>query len=73
MRGLFYFAQNKQQNTSMARTSRGRAQDHRRVAGGQDYEVRHEAKKVGKSKKRVKHAIKRVGNSRRKVERALRG
>ncbi len=56
----------------MARTSRGRAQDRRRVAGGQDYEVRYEAKKTGKSKKRVKRAVKRVGNSRGKVERELR-
>jgi len=31
-------------------TSRGRAQDRRRVAGGQDYEVRYEAKKTGRSK-----------------------
>jgi len=56
----------------MARISRGRAQDRRRVAGGQDYEVRYEAKKIGKSKKRVKRAVKRVGNSRRKVEQELR-
>ncbi len=28
-------------------TSRGRAQDRKRVAGGQDYEVRYEAKKTG--------------------------
>jgi len=56
----------------MARTSRGRSQDRRRVAGGQDYEVQYEAKKSGKSKKRVKRAVKRVGNSRRKVERELR-
>jgi hypothetical protein len=56
----------------MVRASRGRAQDRRRVAGGQNYEVRYEAKKTGKSKKRVKRAVKRVGNSRRKVERELR-
>jgi Protein of unknown function (DUF3606) len=56
----------------MARTSLGRAQDRRRVAGGQDYEVRYESKKTGRSKKRVKQAVKKIGNSRRKVERELR-
>ncbi len=53
------------------KTSRGRKQDRARVAGGQDYEVRYEAKKTGKSKAQVKRAIKRVGSSRKKVERAL--
>jgi hypothetical protein len=56
----------------MAQTSRGRSQDRKRVAGGQDYEVRYEAKKTGSSKSRVKKAIKKVGNSRRKVEQDLR-
>ncbi len=56
----------------MAKTKRGRSQDRRRVAGGQDYEVRYEFKKTGKSGKRVKRAVKRAGNSRRKVERELR-
>jgi len=54
-------------------TARGRNQDRKRVAGGQDYEVRYEAKKTGTSKRQVKRAVKKVGNSRRKVERALRG
>jgi hypothetical protein len=40
----------------MARTNRGRKQDRRCVAGGQDYEVRFESKKTGKSKKRIKGA-----------------
>jgi hypothetical protein len=53
-------------------TARGRSQDRKRVAGGQDYEVRYEAKKTGRSKRRVKKAVKSVGNSRRKVERELR-
>lgn len=53
-------------------TSRGRAQDRKRVAGGQDYEVRYEAKKTGTSKRHVKKAVKKVGNTRRKVERELR-
>ncbi len=56
----------------MAQTSRGRSQDRKRVAGGQDYEVRYEAKKTGSSKGRVKNAIKKAGNSRRKVEQDLR-
>jgi hypothetical protein len=55
----------------MAKTSRGRKQDRKRVAGGQDYEVRYVAKKTGKSKRRVKKAVKKVGNSRKKVEREL--
>jgi len=54
----------------MATTSRGRAQDRRRVAGGQDYEVQYESK-TGQSKKRVNRAVKTVGNSRKKVERDL--
>jgi hypothetical protein len=52
-------------------TSRGRKQDRARVAGGQDYEVRYEAKKTGRSKPAVKKAVKKVGNSRKKVERRL--
>ena len=49
--------------------SRGRQQD--RVAGGQDYEVRYEAKKTRKSAPAVKKAVKKVGNTRKKVERKL--
>jgi hypothetical protein len=52
-------------------TGRGRKQDRARVAGGQDYEVRYEAKKTGKSAGAVKKAVKRAGASRKKVERAL--
>ena len=52
-------------------TSRGRKQDRARVAGGQDYEVRYEAKKTHRSKGAVKRAVKKVGNSRKKVERQL--
>ena len=33
----------------MAKTSRGRAQDRARVAGGQDYEVRYEEQQTGKA------------------------
>jgi len=48
-----------------------RSQDRKRVAGGQDYEVRYEAKKTGRSKAAVKKAVKKVGTSRKKVERRL--
>lgn len=57
--------------TSKSSSNRGRAQDRARVAGGQDHEVRYEAKKTGTSKAAVKHAVKTEGNSRKKVERAL--
>src|SRR3954468_14903389 len=53
------------------KTSRGRKQDRARVAGGQDYEVRYEAKKTGKSTAKVKRAAKKAGPSRKKVDRAL--
>lgn len=53
------------------KTKRGRAQDRRLVAGGQDYEVGYEAKKTGKSKTAVKKAVKAVGNPRKKVEKRL--
>ena len=52
-------------------SSRGRKQDRARVAGGQDYEVRYEANKSGKSKAAVNKAVKKVGNSRKRVERRL--
>lgn len=46
-------------------------QDRARVAGGQDHEVRYEAKKEGVSKETVKETVKEVGNSRKKVEAEL--
>jgi hypothetical protein len=52
-------------------SSRGRKQDRARVAGGQDYEVRYEAKKTKKSASAVKKAVKKVGSSRKRVERRL--
>jgi hypothetical protein len=63
----------KTKESVMARkqSSRGRKQDRARVAGGQDYEVRYEAKKSGKSKAAVKKAVKKVGNNRKPVERSL--
>jgi hypothetical protein len=53
------------------KTARGRKQDRPRVAGRQDYEVRYEAKKTGKSRSAVKRAVKKVGPSRKRVDRAL--
>jgi Protein of unknown function (DUF3606) len=52
-------------------TARGRTQDRARVAGGQDYEVRYEAKKTGRSKAAVKKAVRKVGSGRKRVERRL--
>jgi hypothetical protein len=49
-------------------TSRGRKQDRARVAGGQDYEVRYEARKTGRSKAAVKKTVKKVGNIRKRLE-----
>jgi hypothetical protein len=57
--------------TAKTQSARGRAQDRARVAGGQEHEVRYEAKKTGKPKAAVKEAVKREGNSRKKVEKAL--
>jgi uncharacterized protein DUF3606 len=54
-------------------TARSRKQDRARVAGGQGYEVRYEAKKTRRSKAAVRKAVKKVGNSRRRVEKRLRG
>jgi Protein of unknown function (DUF3606) len=53
------------------KTARGRKQDRARVAGGQDYEVRYEAKKTGKPAAAVKKAVKKVGNARKRVEKRL--
>lgn len=53
------------------KTARGRKQDRARVAGGQNYEVRYEAKKSGRSAAAVKKAVKKVGDSRKRVEKRL--
>jgi hypothetical protein len=57
--------------TAKKKTARGRKQDRGRVAGGQDYEVRHESKKTGRSVASVKKAVKKVGNTRKRVEKRL--
>ena len=54
------------------KSTRGRAQDRARVAGGQKYEVAYEAKKTGKKPSAVRKAIKKVGNIRKKVSKKLR-
>ena len=54
-------------------TTRGRNQDRAKVAGGQDHEVRYEAKKTAASADEVKLAVKSAGNSRTKVEEKLGG
>ena len=53
------------------KSARGRAQDRAKVAGGQDYAVRYEAKKDRKSASAVKKVVKKVGNSLKKVRIAL--
>ena len=53
------------------KSARGRKQDRARVAGGQGYEVRYEAKKTRRSAGAVKKAVKKVGNSRKRVEKRL--
>ena len=54
------------------RTSRGRTQDRKRVAAGQEHEVRYQAKSRSTTGQAVKSAVKKVGNSRRKVDAELR-
>ncbi len=49
----------------------GTAQDRRKVAGGQDYEVAYEKDKLHTSADAVKKSVKKVGNERKKVEEDL--
>jgi hypothetical protein len=58
---------------SKTTSSKGRAQDRAKVAGGQDYEVGYESKKLNTSTGKVKSAVKSVGNSRKNVEKAMKG
>jgi hypothetical protein len=46
--------------------------DRDRVAGDEDYEIRHMANKMGISQEEVKRAIEQVGNDRQKLEDYLR-
>jgi Protein of unknown function (DUF3606) len=59
------------QMAAKKKTARGRKQDRARVAKGQDYEVRYEAKKTRRSAAAVKKAVAKVGNNRKKVEKKL--
>ena len=49
-------------------SNKGRSQDRRKVAGGQDYEVNYEKDKLNSSPEAVKSSIKKVGNERKNVE-----
>jgi hypothetical protein len=53
------FHRNEDNGMANKHSRRGRKQDRSRVAGGQDYEFRYEAKKTGRSKA----AVKKVGNA----------
>jgi hypothetical protein len=55
------------------KSTRGRAQDRARVAGGQKYEVAYEAKKTKKTASSVRKAVKKVGNIRKNVNKTLSG
>jgi hypothetical protein len=57
--------------TMSQHTTRGRAQDRAKVAGGQKHETAYESKKTGATTSDVKDAVKSVGNSRDKVEAEL--
>jgi len=52
-------------------SSRGRSQDRRKVASGQDYEVNYESKKTGASTQEVRKAVKQKGNERKNIEKNL--
>ena len=47
--------------------------DRSRVAGNEDYELRHVAEKLGVSMEEVRKAVEQVGNDRQKVEAYLSG
>ncbi|MDP9041633.1 MAG: DUF3606 domain-containing protein [Bacteroidota bacterium] len=50
------------------KTSLGRSQDRAKIAGSQNYEVKYEQEKTGKSGEEIKDLIKKKGNSRKAVE-----
>ena len=53
-------------------STRGRSQDRKKVAGGQEHEVSYEKEKLNVSGKDVKDAVESEGNTREKVEKKLR-
>jgi hypothetical protein len=55
----------------MAKTTRGRGQDRKRVAEGQEHELDYMKEKHGISGQQLAAAIRAVGNSREKVEKYL--
>jgi len=57
--------------TMKKESQRGRSQDRKKVAGGQQHEVNYEKEKMNVSDKEVKDAVKSEGNSRGKVEKRL--
>jgi hypothetical protein len=69
--GMIFYSYIKTITMEEKRSSRGRGQDRRKVAGGQEYEVNYESKKTGTSTKQVKKAIESAGNERSKVEKKL--
>lgn len=71
MNPVAFLAEDNNQEAEMAATSRGRAQDRKLVAGGQDHEVQYESEKTGASKDKVKKTVDKVGNGRNKVEAKL--
>jgi hypothetical protein len=58
-------------NFMETKSTRGRSQDRKKIAGGQEHEVNYEKEKMGVSGKEVKKAVKSEGNSRKKVEKKL--
>ena len=55
------------------KSTSGRGQDRRKVAGGQDHEVNYEKDKMNTSGEEVKKTVKKVGNERKRVEEELKG
>jgi len=55
----------------MAKSSRGRSQDRKRVAGKQEHELSYMKEKFGISGQALAGAIRAVGNSRKDVEKYL--
>lgn len=69
--GMKFYSIKDKPNDMPNKTPRGKSQDRRKVAGGQDYEVNYESKKTGATPAQVKRAVKSAGNSRKKVEKKL--
>jgi hypothetical protein len=64
------FFQHYKQNF-MAKSSRGRSQDRRRVAGGQSHEMSYMREKFDISAQQLSGAIRAVGNNRKEIEKYL--